>query len=88
MTSWRDDDLDDDELDDRDMPDDSDVDDDADSIETSTCPKCGNVIYHDVAVCARCGHFISDTQPTYRKPLWIICGVALCLLIVVLLWLK
>jgi predicted nucleic acid-binding Zn ribbon protein len=52
---------------------------------TLPCPVCGEAIYDDAERCPACGHYLSreDSQPA-NKPLWIVFGALLCLLIVIL----
>ena len=88
MTNWREDESEENELEDRELLDDSDVDDDSNSVDLLKCPECGTAIYHDVAICPRCGHFISEIRSINRKPLWIVVGVAICLVIIAVQWLR
>jgi RNA polymerase subunit RPABC4/transcription elongation factor Spt4 len=59
--------------------------DDETSTDTTACPHCGHPVYEDAEKCPHCGHYISPHASTNRKPLWIIVGVILALL-VILIW--
>jgi hypothetical protein len=86
MEQYHDDDEDDD--DDRELPDESDEDDDDDaSVDTIACPSCGREVYEQAERCPHCGSYVSREGPrSQRRPLWLIVGVVLCLLIVLLVW--
>jgi hypothetical protein len=76
---------DDDEDDDSDYSgfDTSGEDDDA----TAPCPFCGVAVYDDAERCPACGNYVSrEDAPASKTPLWIIVGLALCILIVIV-WL-
>ena len=46
------------------------------------CPWCGQEISEDASRCPHCGEYLSDEDaPPAKKPLWIILGVALLILI-------
>ena len=60
--------------------------DDEDST-TVVCPGCGRDMYEDAPQCPSCGTYPSREQhPDAPKPLWLIVGAGLCLL-VALTWL-
>jgi len=84
--SHEDDEADEDDLDDRESPDPADVD-DSDSVDLDTCPYCGRPVYEQAEVCPHCNNFISreDSLPS-RKPLWIIAGVIVTLVVIVVCW--
>ena len=84
--SFEDDETNDDDLDDRESPDPADVD-DSESVDTDPCPYCGRPVYEQVEVCPHCKNFISreDSLPS-RKPLWIIAGVIVTLVVIVVCW--
>ena len=51
---------------------------------TIDCPHCGAEIYDDTEQCPQCGKYLSDEgAPAKLPPLWILIGVAICVLIVV-----
>ena len=48
------------------------------------CPHCGAEIYDDAERCPECAKCLSDEEaPAKLPPLWILIGVAVCILIVV-----
>ena len=60
--------------------------DDEDAAPTMACPYCGAEIHDDSELCPFCENYISrEDAPASAKPLWIVLGVVLCLLLV-LLW--
>jgi hypothetical protein len=71
-------DWDDDEWDDAE----DDLDDDLDDDDTTiTCPYCKRPVYEDAERCPHCERYISsEDAPHGPKPLWIILGAVLCLL--------
>ena len=75
------------ELDDSELPDDSDMD-DSDSTDTEPCPVCGKQIYEQAQVCPQCGNLVSLGHKRYRKPLWIVVGVILCLILALFICLR
>ncbi len=66
--------------DDDDCPDESD--DDSDDDPTAPCPHCGRSIYDDAERCPSCGAYLSREDAPWRRPLWIVLGVLVCLGIV------
>lgn len=68
-----------DDLDDREMPepDDSDEDD-----ETVPCPHCREPVYEDAEQCPACGAYLSREDLPWRRPIWLIVGVILGLIVV------
>jgi uncharacterized protein (DUF983 family) len=51
---------------------------------TIACPHCGAQIYDDTEQCPQCGKYLSEEDaPAKLPPLWILIGVAICILIVV-----
>lgn len=60
--------------------------DDEDAAPTVDCPYCRAEIHEDSERCPFCENYISREEiPASAKPLWIVLGVVLCLLLV-LLW--
>lgn len=57
---------------------------DADEDETTVpCPYCRQQIYEDAQRCPNCERYISaEESPSYRKPWWVLVGVAICLYVV------
>ena len=56
---------------------------DDDDVETVACPYCRRQIYEDAERCPYCERYISDQDaPLFRKPWWMLLGVAVCLYIV------
>jgi hypothetical protein len=43
------------------------------------CPYCRRPIYDDSERCPECGAYLSREDEPYRKPWWLIVGVAACL---------
>jgi hypothetical protein len=76
------------EPDDPEFPDDADMDqDNADEIaDTVPCPYCGKVLYEQAELCPHCHSYISQEDAPSHKPLWILIGVVVCLVIVLLFW--
>ena len=74
--------------DERHDPDESDTDDDEgdERAETVPCPYCRKPVYEQAEVCPSCGNYISGEDAPRRRPWWIWLGVALCLIVVVLVW--
>lgn len=70
--SWDDDELDaDDEF-------------DQDDDQTLPCPYCGEPVYDEAEQCPACGNYLSEEDaPRRPKPLWIVAGVAACIVIVI-----
>ena len=75
------------ELDDSEFPDHSDVD-DSESTDIESCPMCGKLIYEQAEVCPHCGNFISAEHARHRKPMWIVIGVILCLILALFICLR
>jgi predicted nucleic acid-binding Zn ribbon protein len=78
---------DEEELDDSELPDAADVD-DSDSTDTEPCPICGKLIYEQAQTCQHCGNFVSLGHTRNRKPLWIVVGVILCIILALLICLR
>ncbi|HTW95062.1 MAG TPA: hypothetical protein VMD30_09730, partial [Tepidisphaeraceae bacterium] len=76
--------FDDDDIDDRELPDPSDMDDeDDDEIDIGDpCPNCKKAVFEDAQRCPHCGHFITREG---KQP-WILVGAAICLLVVIVVW--
>jgi hypothetical protein len=56
----------------------------ADDEVTLACPACHRHVYDDAEQCPHCGHYISDDDRSGGpKPLLIIVGTILCLLVVI-----
>jgi hypothetical protein len=67
-------------------PEDWGVENDDDDEPTIPCPYCHEEMFEDSPRCPHCGRYISEEDaPPGRKPLWIILGVVLCL-IVIAIW--
>jgi hypothetical protein len=65
---------------------DSDREEQGENTDTVTCPHCQRAVYEQAEVCPYCDEYFLAEDTTKRKPLWIILGVAVCLVIVILLW--
>ncbi len=74
-----------DEAADREVPDEADMD-QTDQPATEPCPYCGKPVSELAEVCPHCRSYISQEDAASRKPLWLIIGVVVCLVIVVLCW--
>jgi endogenous inhibitor of DNA gyrase (YacG/DUF329 family) len=49
---------------------------------TAPCPHCGAEIYDDAERCPECGGYVSrEEAPPARRPLWVIVGAVICLVI-------
>lgn len=75
-----------DEAEDRELPDEGDMDQEDDSPGTEACPYCGKVVSELAEVCPHCRSYISEEDAPSGKPLWIVIGAVVCLVIVVLCW--
>ncbi len=71
MTRWVDDEEDRSHEDEVEEDDDEDV--------TAPCPHCRRPIYDDAERCPSCGAYLSREDEPYRKPWWLLVGVAVCL---------
>lgn len=61
----------------------SDDDRDDDAEETISCPYCREEIHEDSVRCPYCEQYIfAEDAATRGKPVWLIAGVVLCLLLV------
>ena len=85
-------DHEDDDWDDRDNNDWAESDEEFDSEDydevepTIDCPYCQAEIHEDSQRCPFCENYLSrEDSPSQRRPLWLIVGVVICL-ILVLLW--
>ena len=76
--------LEEDELDDRELPDPSDMDQD-DYTLMSRCPNCKKMIDEQSEMCPKCGYFISQEDAPRKVPVWIILGAVL-MLVAMLMW--
>jgi hypothetical protein len=57
--------------------------DDSDDEPTVPCPYCRREIHEDAPQCPYCHEYVSgEDAPPARKPLWIIVGAGLCLLVI------
>lgn len=60
--------------------------DDEESAATIECPYCQAEIHEDSQRCPFCENYLSrEDAPSERKPVWLVVGVVICL-ILVLLW--
>lgn len=50
--------------------------DDADEDVTTPCPYCRRPVYDDAERCPACGSYLSREDEPYRKPWWLLIGVA------------
>jgi predicted nucleic acid-binding Zn ribbon protein len=76
-----------DELDDSELPDAADMN-DSHSTDTEACPVCGKMIYEQAQSCPHCGNLISTEHRRHRKPMWIVIGVILCLILALFICLR
>ena len=76
-----------DAFDDRELPDEADQDDEEDDAPLVECPYCGREISGLVELCPHCRSYISsEDAPAPRRPVWLVAGVIVCLVIVLLAW--
>lgn len=55
-----------------------------DADATVPCPHCGADIFDDAERCPKCGKYLSrEDSPATHKPLWVVAGAVICLLIAV-----
>lgn len=73
------------ERDDPEAPDEADVDGNDDEAEVVPCPYCRGEIYEAAEVCPHCGSYVSSGDAPWRRPWWLVAGVAVCI-VVVLIW--
>ena len=75
---------------DREMPHASDMDDpdDEDASDTVDCPWCRRPVYEGAERCPNCGRYVSEEDAPRRRPWWLIVGVVLCLLVILLFWIR
>ena len=77
---------------DRELPDAADMDDpdgpDDDASETVPCPWCRRPVYEGAEQCPNCGRYVSEEDAPRRYPGWLIVGVVLCLLVILLFWIR
>jgi len=77
---------------DRELPDASDMDDPDDeddhASETVECPWCRASVYEAAERCPKCGRYLSDEDAPRRYPWWLIAGVVLCLIVILLFWMR
>lgn len=60
-------------------------DEDEDDEQTVPCPHCGKPVYEGAEQCPLCGNYISEEDaPQQAKPLWIVVGGLICLVMVIL----
>jgi hypothetical protein len=55
---------------------------DEDEDVLAPCPYCQRLIYDDAERCPECGAYLSREDEPYRKPWWLLLGVAACLYVV------
>jgi len=73
--------------DDRELPDPSDMDPEDDEVDVGDpCPNCKKIVYEDAERCPHCGQYIAREDAAEGKPPWILVGAAVCLLVVILVW--
>jgi hypothetical protein len=59
--------------------------DDGDDDDTAPCPHCKKLVYEGAEQCPHCRMYISEEDsPAPVKPLWIVVGGVVCLVIVIL----
>jgi len=61
--------------------DEDDIDEESDD-ETVPCPQCRRPVYEDAEQCPACGHYLSIEDAPRHRPLWLIVGVGICLVII------
>lgn len=55
---------------------------DSDDDDTIPCPHCKKAIYDGAEQCPFCGKYISEEDaPREAKPLWIVIGAIICLVL-------
>ncbi len=61
---------------------------------TKTCwmtpspAPCKKPIHEQSEFCPHCGNYVSEEDSPSRKSLWIIVGVAACVLVIVIFWVR
>jgi hypothetical protein len=51
---------------------------------TDPCPYCRESIYEDTVRCPHCGNYLSREDAPLRRPVWMIVGALVCLVIAVM----
>mgnify|MGYP001612462969 CR=1 FL=1 len=83
QNEFDDDAAEDHDFDDEDFDDETDYGDADDAEPTIACPWCREDIHEDSPQCPHCGNFLSDEDsPGRPKPMWLIVGVVLGLLVI------
>jgi len=73
-----------DNMDDRELPDPSDMDQD-DYTVMSRCPNCKKMIDEESEVCPSCGFFITAEEETPKQfPIWMLVGIVLMMVAIVM----
>jgi hypothetical protein len=52
--------------------------------DTKPCPYCRESIYDDTVRCPHCGNYLSREDAPFRRPLWMIVGALICLVVAVM----
>jgi predicted nucleic acid-binding Zn ribbon protein len=76
-------DYDENSFDDVELPE-EDMDTDNAGEDTHPCPYCREPIYEDAVRCPHCGNYLSREDAPLRRPVWMIVGALICLVIAVL----
>ena len=70
---------------DREGPDPEEMD-SSDEADLEVCPNCRKLISEETERCPHCGEFITLDNALLPKPMWIVIGIVVALLIALLLW--
>lgn len=87
---YRDDDDEESSLGDSELPDEADMDQDDDEeedAETIVCDNCHKPFYEQAESCPHCGEFVTSQGSAGRRPLWVVIGLLVCIVVVLLTWL-
>ena len=54
-----------------------------DEVVEVPCQYCGKLIWEEAVSCEHCGSYRSQEDRPWRRPMWVIVGVVLCLACVI-----
>lgn len=54
---------------------------DDDDVDTLPCPACGESMFEDSPRCPACGEYVTTTDSSPRRPLWVMATAIVCLVL-------
>jgi hypothetical protein len=57
-----------------------------DDPDLDACPHCRKLITEDAERCPHCGQYVSAEEAPLSKPMWVVIGVILALLVALVAW--